>query len=143
MFDCKYTERKGNPLERLVKYYGDHIALSMTKGYYDSPLSIYNIKNNTNNLATTSTKRPPIETNEYLTTEEHSKRRTIVRKLLWMCSLRPDMQYASKELTKTLQKPDQHDQSNAKRLIAEIPTRNQKLQTSSTIGIVIDQDQTS
>eukprot|EP00971_Amphidinium_carterae_P211009 4187073-Amphidinium_carterae.1 len=77
-------------LERQVEYYGDHIGHSMTKDYYDY----------TSSLATTSTNRPPIERNEYLTTEEHLKYRTIVGKLLWMCPLRPDIQYATQELTR-------------------------------------------
>eukprot|EP00971_Amphidinium_carterae_P057500 1136917-Amphidinium_carterae.2 len=38
----------------------------MTKDYYDSLLALYNIKSNTNSSATTGTKRPPIETNEYV-----------------------------------------------------------------------------
>eukprot|EP00971_Amphidinium_carterae_P350205 6491433-Amphidinium_carterae.1 len=42
-------------LERQIEYYNDHIALSMTKDYYTSLLSLYNIKD------------------------------TIVGKLLWMC----------------------------------------------------------
>eukprot|EP00971_Amphidinium_carterae_P250761 4977759-Amphidinium_carterae.1 len=54
-----------NKLKNLLKRL--HIALNMTKDYYDSLPKLYNIKNNTNSLATTSTKRPPIETNEYLT----------------------------------------------------------------------------
>eukprot|EP00971_Amphidinium_carterae_P110239 2183973-Amphidinium_carterae.1 len=69
-------------LGRQVEYYGGRIALSMTKEYYDSLLSLYNICSNTNSLATTGAKRPPIATNEYLTTEEHSKYRTIVGKPL-------------------------------------------------------------
>eukprot|EP00971_Amphidinium_carterae_P075529 1492277-Amphidinium_carterae.1 len=34
-------------LGRQIEYYNDHIALSMTKVYYNSLLSLYNIKDNT------------------------------------------------------------------------------------------------
>eukprot|EP00971_Amphidinium_carterae_P127759 2530801-Amphidinium_carterae.2 len=34
-----------------------------------------------------------------------------------MCPLRPDIQYATKELTRAVQKPDQHDKQNAKHLL--------------------------
>eukprot|EP00971_Amphidinium_carterae_P021779 429647-Amphidinium_carterae.1 len=94
---------------RQVEYYGGHIALSMTKDYYNSLLLLRNIRNHT--------KRPPIVTNEYLTPEEHSKYRTIVEKLLWVRPLRPDTQYATKKLTRAVQKPDQLDQRNAKHLL--------------------------
>eukprot|EP00971_Amphidinium_carterae_P034394 676820-Amphidinium_carterae.1 len=42
-------------LGRQVEHYNDHIVLSMTKENYDSLLAIYNMKTNTNSLATTGT----------------------------------------------------------------------------------------
>eukprot|EP00971_Amphidinium_carterae_P045130 888064-Amphidinium_carterae.1 len=90
-------------LGRQIQYYGDHIALSMTKKYYKSLLSLYNIKEKTNSLSTTGTKRPPITTGEALNSEEHSTYRTVVGKLLCMCPLRPDIQYATKEPTRAVQ----------------------------------------
>eukprot|EP00971_Amphidinium_carterae_P142037 2813180-Amphidinium_carterae.4 len=99
----------------------------MTKDYYDSLLKIYNIKENTNSLSTTGTKRPPIKS-EPLDHQEHSIYRTIVGKLLWMCPLRPDIQYATKELTRAIQSPDEHDKQNAKHLLRYLHgTRNHKL----------------
>eukprot|EP00971_Amphidinium_carterae_P053429 1052639-Amphidinium_carterae.3 len=45
-----------------------------------------------------------------------------------MCPLRPDIQYATKELTRAIQKPDQHDKQNAKHLLRCLQgTRNHKL----------------
>eukprot|EP00971_Amphidinium_carterae_P058087 1148938-Amphidinium_carterae.2 len=45
-----------------------------------------------------------------------------------MCPLRPDIQYATKELTRAVQKPDEHDQQNAKHLLRYLHrTRNHKL----------------
>eukprot|EP00971_Amphidinium_carterae_P154607 3065870-Amphidinium_carterae.1 len=115
-------------LGRQIEYYKDHIALSMTKDYYKSLLSLYNIKENSNSLSTTGTKRPPITTGEPLNSEEHSTYRTIVGKLLWMCPLRPDIQYATKELTRSIQKPVQHDRQSAKHLLRYVHgTRNYKL----------------
>eukprot|EP00971_Amphidinium_carterae_P201203 3992694-Amphidinium_carterae.1 len=100
----------------------------MTKDYYNSLLSLYTIKENTNSLSTTGTKRPPITTGQQLNNEEHSTYRTIVGKLLWMCPLRPDIQYATKELTRAIQKPDEHDKQNAKHLLRYLHgTRNYKL----------------
>eukprot|EP00971_Amphidinium_carterae_P176868 3507103-Amphidinium_carterae.1 len=115
-------------LGRQIEYYNDHIAHSMTTDYYTSLLSLYNIKENTNSLSTTGTTRTPITTRETLNNEEHSTYRTIVGKLLRMCPLRPDIQYATKELTRTIQKPDQHDKANAKHLLKYLQgTRNHKL----------------
>eukprot|EP00971_Amphidinium_carterae_P111215 2202872-Amphidinium_carterae.1 len=71
---------RGQPLVclgRQIEYYNDQIALNMTKEYYSSRLSLYNIKENTTNLSTTGTKRPPITTGEPLNAEEHSTYRTI------------------------------------------------------------------
>eukprot|EP00971_Amphidinium_carterae_P266766 5291601-Amphidinium_carterae.1 len=107
--DLKHITKleRGQPLVclgRQIDSYNGHIALSMTKEYYNSLLSLYNIKENTNSLSTTGTKRPPITTGELLNSEEHSIYRTIVGKLLWMCPLRPDIQYATKNLTRAVQK---------------------------------------
>eukprot|EP00971_Amphidinium_carterae_P204721 4062691-Amphidinium_carterae.1 len=45
-----------------------------------------------------------------------------------MCPLRPDIQYATKELTGAVQKPDEHDKQNAKHLLRYLHgTRNYKL----------------
>eukprot|EP00971_Amphidinium_carterae_P256954 5101363-Amphidinium_carterae.1 len=68
----------------------------MTKDYCTSLLSLYSIKENTNSLSTTGTKQRPITTGEARNSEEHSTYRTIVGKLLWMCPLRPDIHYATK-----------------------------------------------
>eukprot|EP00971_Amphidinium_carterae_P127550 2527217-Amphidinium_carterae.1 len=57
----------------------------MTKEYYNSLLSLYNIKENTKSLSTTGTKRPPITTGEPLDNEEHSTYRMIVGKLYFGC----------------------------------------------------------
>eukprot|EP00971_Amphidinium_carterae_P142873 2830529-Amphidinium_carterae.1 len=73
------TRTEGQPLVflgRQIEDYNDHSALSMTKEYYTSLLSLYNIKENTNSLSTTGTKRPPITTGEPLSAE-HSTYRTI------------------------------------------------------------------
>eukprot|EP00971_Amphidinium_carterae_P197817 3925902-Amphidinium_carterae.1 len=45
-----------------------------------------------------------------------------------MCPLRPDIQYATKELTRAVQKPDEHDKQNAKHLLRyQHGTKNYKL----------------
>eukprot|EP00971_Amphidinium_carterae_P223874 4442276-Amphidinium_carterae.1 len=45
-----------------------------------------------------------------------------------MCPLRPDIQYATKELTRAVQKPDEHDKQNAKHLLRCLQgTKNYKL----------------
>eukprot|EP00971_Amphidinium_carterae_P131547 2604984-Amphidinium_carterae.1 len=51
--DLNYVTKleRGQPLVflgRQMEYFGDHIALSMIKDYYNSLLSLYNIKENTN-----------------------------------------------------------------------------------------------
>eukprot|EP00971_Amphidinium_carterae_P147637 2926253-Amphidinium_carterae.5 len=79
----------------------------MTKEYYASLLSLYNIKENTNSLATTGTKRPPINTDKRLRNAEHSTYRTVVDK---MRPLQPDIQYATKGLTRAMQGPDKFDE---------------------------------
>eukprot|EP00971_Amphidinium_carterae_P340686 6479138-Amphidinium_carterae.5 len=53
-----HKERPRGSQRRQVEYYGDHVALIVTTGYYDSLLALYNIKSNTNSLSTTGTKRP-------------------------------------------------------------------------------------
>eukprot|EP00971_Amphidinium_carterae_P029243 575478-Amphidinium_carterae.3 len=86
--------------------------------------SLYNIKENTNSLSTTGTKRPPITAGEALNSEE-----------------RPDIQYATKELTRAIQKPDEHDKQNAKHLLRYLHgTRNYKLHLKPNIKAYCDSD---
>eukprot|EP00971_Amphidinium_carterae_P148717 2948640-Amphidinium_carterae.1 len=48
-----------------------------------------------------------------------------------MCPLRPDIQYATKELTRAVQKPDEHGKQNAKNLLRYLQgTKVQELQAS-------------
>eukprot|EP00971_Amphidinium_carterae_P126811 2512298-Amphidinium_carterae.1 len=45
-----------------------------------------------------------------------------------MCPLRPDIQYATKELTRAVKKPDEHDKQNAKHLLRYLQgTKHHKL----------------
>eukprot|EP00971_Amphidinium_carterae_P021051 415347-Amphidinium_carterae.1 len=86
-------------LGRQIEYFNDHIALSMTQDYYDSLLKLYNIKENTNSLSTTGTKRPPIKS-----------------------------QPLDQELTRAVQSPDEHGKQNAKHLLRYLHgTRKHKL----------------
>eukprot|EP00971_Amphidinium_carterae_P004592 91842-Amphidinium_carterae.1 len=64
-------------------------------------------------------KRPPIEEQEYLqlVTTNHTACITAIGKLIRMCPLQPDKQDATKELTRTLQKPTHHDRKNLKHLL--------------------------
>eukprot|EP00971_Amphidinium_carterae_P260718 5172389-Amphidinium_carterae.3 len=99
-------------LGRQIEYYGDHIALSMTQDYYKSLLAIYSVKENTNSLSTTGTKRPPVSTSNKLDEMEHKNPKTTLD-----VPLPPDIQYAVKELTRAVQGPDDFDKQNAKHLL--------------------------
>eukprot|EP00971_Amphidinium_carterae_P052524 1034008-Amphidinium_carterae.1 len=104
-------------LGRQIEYYNDHIAMEHDKGVLQYLITVVQDTGEHECIDYYSNKRPPIEEEEYLTPEEHSLYRTVVGKQLWMRPLRPDIQHATKELTRTLQQPNIHDQKNLKHLL--------------------------
>eukprot|EP00971_Amphidinium_carterae_P090977 1800770-Amphidinium_carterae.1 len=69
-----------------------------------------------NSTTTPGSKKPPIK-GTLLNREQHSQYRTTVGQLLWVSQLRIDIAYAVKELSRSLQSPDEEDQRNVKQLL--------------------------
>eukprot|EP00971_Amphidinium_carterae_P007530 149424-Amphidinium_carterae.1 len=69
-----------------------------------------------NASTTLGSKKPPIKSKP-LNKEQHSQYRTTVGQLLWVSQLRADIAYAVKELSRSLQCPDEEDQRNMKQLL--------------------------
>eukprot|EP00971_Amphidinium_carterae_P345692 6486792-Amphidinium_carterae.2 len=105
-----------NFLKMQIEYHNNYIVMSMTKEYYES---LWAFTYDPTQAHLQCIKRPPIDDLDYLTPVEHTTYRTAVGNLLWMCPLRPDIQYARKELTRALQKPNQHDQKHLKHLLEQ------------------------
>ena len=61
--------------------------------------------------------RKKIEAEEPLSAVEHRKYRRIVGQLLWLSSIRPDIQYAVKELSRGLTSPTEDHQAKVKMLL--------------------------
>eukprot|EP00971_Amphidinium_carterae_P076140 1503913-Amphidinium_carterae.1 len=61
-------------------------------------------------------KKPPIA-GQPVDKEQHSMYRTAIRQLLWVSQLRVDIAYAVKELSHSLQQPDNEDLKNLKQLL--------------------------
>eukprot|EP00971_Amphidinium_carterae_P243088 4827113-Amphidinium_carterae.1 len=64
-------------------------------------------------------KKPPI-TGQPVDKEQHSMYRTAVGQLVWVSQLRVDIAYAVKELSRSLQQPDNEDLKNLKQLLRYI-----------------------
>ena len=86
--------------------------------------------------------RPETDVLELLSKEEHTLYRTVVGKLLYIATERPDMQYAVKERSRSLSAPTQEDLKELKKLARYLAgTMDTVLQlnvsTGNTMGSVI------
>ena len=57
---------------------------------------------------------------EALTETEHRQYRRTTGKLLWSCPVRPDLCYATKELSRTLRAPTKEDEAKVRHLLRYI-----------------------
>eukprot|EP00971_Amphidinium_carterae_P071860 1421305-Amphidinium_carterae.1 len=94
------------------------INLSFSPQYFNKILKAYNLEK-CKPSAVPSNKKPPIAA-EPLDKEQHSMYRSAVEQLLWVSQLRADIAFAVKELSRSLQQPDNEDLKNLKQLLRYI-----------------------
>ena len=106
-------------LGRTLKHNGDSIDVSMPTAYVTDLLKLCGIKDSkpspTTRTSTVSKILP-----EPLDRNEHKKYRAIVGKLLWLALIRPDIAYATKELTRDLTAPTTESITKVKCLLRYI-----------------------
>ena len=108
-----------NFLGRTLKHNGDSIDVSMNIAYVTDLLKLCgmeNLKPSPTTGASTVSKVQP----EPLDRNEHKKYRAIVGKLLWLALIRPDIAYATKELSRDLTAPATESSTKVKHLLRYI-----------------------
>eukprot|EP00971_Amphidinium_carterae_P193397 3837697-Amphidinium_carterae.1 len=97
------------------------IEISMMDSSMKSVYEIYGLQKS-NSLSEPGVKSPAVPTSgdELLHFSDHMKFRTIVDKLQWMAAVRPDIQFAVKELSRKLSSPTSKDESAARILCSEL-----------------------
>ena len=108
-----------NFLGRTLKHNGDSIDVSMNTAYVTDLLKLCGMENSkpsTTTGASTVSKIQP----EPLDRNEHKKYRAIVGKLLWLALIRPDIAYATKELSRDLTAPTTESITKVKHLLRYI-----------------------
>ena len=105
-------------LGRTLKHNGDSIDVSMTIACVTDLLKcgMENSKPSPTTGASTVSKIQP----EPLDRNEHKKYRAIVGKLMWFALIRPDIAYATKELSRDLTAPTTENITRAKNLLRYI-----------------------
>ena len=106
-------------LGQTLKHNGDSIDVSMPTAYVTDLLKLCGMEDSkpppTTGTSTVSEIQPaPLDRNE------HKKYRAIVGKLLWLALIRPDIAYATKELTRDLTAPTTESITNMKCLLRYI-----------------------
>eukprot|EP00971_Amphidinium_carterae_P167316 3315409-Amphidinium_carterae.1 len=96
----------------------DTINPSFSAQYYNRILKAYNLEK-CKASTVPGNKKTPIAA-EPLDKVQHSMYRTAVRQLRWVSQLRVDIAFAVKELSRSLQQPDNEDLKNLKQLLRYI-----------------------
>ena len=108
-------------LGRNISNKGDFYEISLADIYTKQLLQEANMQNcNAVPAPGINTLKATSETEQFLTTEEHSVYRRIVDKLPWMTYIRPDISFATKELARALIEPTRVDQQKLKYLLRYI-----------------------
>ena len=104
-------------LGRNLKRTSTFISVGMSPAYIDNMLELYGLKQCRSSLAPgTDTLRKQLDS-EPLSAEDHKRFRRAVGQLLWLSSVRPDIMFATKELSRGLSAPTSQHESKAKHLL--------------------------
>ena len=97
-----------NFLGRCIARRAGSIEISMPSTYIEKMLSELDMmKCRVSTTPGTDSLRKKIESEDLLTSDEHRLYRRLVGQLLWLSSVRPDIQFATKELSRGLSQPTQ------------------------------------
>jgi hypothetical protein len=108
-------------LGRQLTHRGDNILVQPLAHYIEELLQMYNLDNCRPATTTGNSQlKPTVEDEEPLSPEEHSKYRTAVGKLQWLTGIRPDLNYATKELARGLHCPNVGHKTQLKHLLRYI-----------------------
>ena len=125
-----------NFLGRTLKHNGDSIDITMSPAYVSDALTLFGM-DTAKPSPTTGTSAKPSHVPQPLNTSEHKAYRAIVGKLLWLALIRPDISYATKELSRGLTAPTTESVTKVKHLLRYISgTRDhcQRLNPSVTLS---------
>ena len=104
-------------LGRNLRRTSTFISVGMSPAYIDNMLELYGLKQCRSSLAPgTDTLRKQLDS-EPLSAEDHKRFRRVVGQLLWFSSVRPDIMFATKELSRGLSSPTSQHESKAKHLL--------------------------
>ena len=107
-----------NFLGRCITRREDSIEISMPTSYVDKMLEEYGLQDcKPSPTPGNDALRKKIQSEEPLNASEHKQYRRIVGQLLWLSSIRPDLQYAVKELSRGLTSPTEDHRSKVKALL--------------------------
>jgi len=105
-------------LGRKLIHRGDHVLVKCLDGYITDVLALYNMEHcKGGNTTGTSLVKCPLNGDEALDWDGHRLYRTAVGKLIWLCTVRPDIDFAVKELSRAVQLPTEEDLAKMKHLL--------------------------
>ena len=108
-----------NFLGRTLRHNGNSIDVSMSTAYVTDMLKLYGMETSKPSPTTGSSTVSKVQP-EPLDRNEHKKYRAIVGKLLWLALIRPDISYATKELSRDLTAPTTESITKVKHLLRYI-----------------------
>ena len=108
-----------NFLGRTLRHNGDSIDITMPTAYVTDMLKLFGMEN-VKPSPTTGTSTKPNYVPQPLNNADHKAYRAIVGKLLWLALIRPDISYATKELSRDLTAPTTESVTKVKHLLRYI-----------------------
>ncbi|OLP95903.1 Retrovirus-related Pol polyprotein from transposon TNT 1-94 [Symbiodinium microadriaticum] len=124
-----------NFLGRCITRREDSIEVSMPTSYVDKILEEYDLLQcKASPVPGNESLRQKIEAEEPLSAVEHRKYRPIVGQVLWLSSIRPDIQYAVKELSRGLSSPTEDHQAKVKMLLRYLAGSKDFMAAAAPLG---------
>ena len=108
-----------NFLGRTLRHNGDSIDITMPTAYVKEMLEAFGMEK-AKPVSTTGSTAKPNFVPQPLNTVDHKRYRAIVGKLLWLALIRPDIAYATKELSRDLTTPTTESVTKVKHLLRYI-----------------------
>ncbi|CAE7690184.1 unnamed protein product [Symbiodinium sp. CCMP2592] len=123
-----------NFLGRCITRREDAIEISMPTSYVDKILEEYALLECRHSPPGNDSLRKKIESEEPLDTVEHRKYRRVVGQLLWLSSIRPDIQYAVKELSRGSTSPTEAHKAKVKMLLRYLAGSKDFMAAAAPLG---------
>ena len=124
-------------LGRQLHHKGDRIEIVSPENYLDTTFDDYQLRSAKGTMTPGTPQRKTATGVSELESNDATRYRSAVGKLMWLTPIRPDIYYATKELSRQLQTPTEDDEARLKHLLRYmITTKDYKFTLAPRINLL-------